>query len=97
MLRIAHLAVDVGIERRESGERLLEPGRRDRPRLGLRPGAVPRGLGRDDDVERASIVSRELAELLEQMGARQRPVRDHQVPVHRITSRTDLHGRSGGS
>src|SRR5436190_7328551 len=84
---VAHLAVHVGIERRESGERLLEPGRRDRPRLGLRPCAVPRRLGRDDDVERASIVSRELAELLEQMGARQRPVRDHQVPVHRITSR----------
>src|SRR5436190_8610478 len=87
---VAHLAVDVGIERREPRERLLQPGFRGRPCLGLGPGVVPRWLGRDDDVERAGTVPGELGELLEQVGARQGPVRDDQVSVHRITSRTYL-------
>src|SRR5437867_1395759 len=93
---VAHLAVDVGIERREPRERLLQPGFRGRPGLGLGPGVVPRWLGRDDDVERAGTVPGELGELLEQVGARQGPVRDDQVSVHRITSRTYPHRRPGG-
>src|SRR5438445_344229 len=61
---VAHLAVHVGVESREPCERLLQPGFRDRPCLGLGPGVVPRWLGRDDDVERTGTVPGELGALV---------------------------------